>query len=53
MICAAAGMHAPDGRLLQGFAVLSASLWVAWWLRGRDRPAAPAAKPAAKAAKAP
>lgn len=56
VICAAGGVHAPDGRLLQAFAVLSASLWLAWWLRGRDRTpaaaAAPAAaKPARKAAK--
>ncbi|MEJ5359186.1 MAG: hypothetical protein WHT06_10985 [Desulfobacterales bacterium] len=37
------GMHSPDGRLFHGFAALSAALWVAWWLRGRDLPARAAA----------
>ncbi len=53
-ICFAAGMHLPDGRLLQAFAVFAASLWLTWWLHGKDRPAAARGggdRPPAKAAK--
>ncbi len=55
MLWGALGLNAPDGHLFHGFAALSAALWVAWWLRGRDRlggVAAPGEKPSGKASKA-
>ncbi len=55
MLWGTLGMNAPDGHLFHGFSALSAALWVAWWLRGRDRlgaAGAPGNKSSEKAPKA-